>query len=797
MGRVRLLTQAVGLIAGCLLALPAPTRAQLFEPAIVLPPAEIEQLDAASAAHLENAARFLAEKQWAEAVEAIRRVQEADPSRLVKVESALPLRGFERYIPAGEYCQWRLAELAATAPEALAHYRRLVDPLAEGWLAAGSKRNDESLLLRASQQMFASRSGDDALLKLGDLALARGEPALARAYWERIHPGLTVPAAAAAGWKAAAGSPLWLPLRNFDFAGRGLQLAETLQAPGPLLPGTYPDSDLDPASVRARLVLASILEGSLERAKVELAVLRLLAPTAEGTFAGRQGRYADLLTSLLEESAGWPPPRESPDWTTFAGNAARSQTAPAGFDPAGQPLWTYKLPRLDADREVLGTGRLRSADDMKSLLGYHPVVAGKRVLLRLDARGNSYVVALDLRTGKPVWQVDYRRGIEPGFDAVDEPWQISDAHSESQRHIGVARYTLTVQGNKLLARLGSPLTMPRPRMNRELEAKEQGFLLGLDLATQGKPLEGFPIRPPTAEWSFEGAPLLGGGAMYVAMRKFEGARSQLYLAAFDLQTTAAGSIDDRDDNARPAGRLRWRTRICSGATPGGGDIDSLSHLLVTLDSGRLYLNTNCGAVAAVDAASGRLLWLVKYPRAEIRLGDPDRSPDHLFRDLVPCLAWKDLVIVAPSDSDRIFALHAASGRLAWSLLPGVADDAMHLLGVHDDVLLASGNALYWIDALSGRLLTQYPAGRLGGAEVAPAGPRGYGRGLIAGNEVWFPTRESLYVFRTQPVVTDFVSQPQLVREIPLFPRGVTGGNLLIAEGILLIASGDKLTAFAQ
>jgi hypothetical protein len=36
-----------------------------------------------------------------------------------------------------------------------------------------------------------------------------------------------------------------------------------------------------------------------------------------------------------------------------------------------------------------------------------------------------------------------------------------------------------------------------------------------------------------------------------------------------------------------------------------------------------------------------------------------------------------------------------------------------------------------------------------------------------------------------------------VREIPLVPRGVTGGNLVIADGILLVATGDRLVAFGQ
>src|SRR5205085_11692568 len=134
-----------------------------------------------------------------------------------------------------------------------------------------------------------------------------------------------------------------------------------------------------------------------------------------------------------------------------------------------------------------------------------------------------------------------------------------------------------------------------------------------------------------------------------------------------------------------------------------GEIDQLTHLLVTKDGDRLYLNTSAGAVAAVSANDGRLLWLVKYPRPPVRTGNPDSREHHLFRDLTPCLAWKDLIIVAPADCDRIFALYAATGQLAWTLAPGAADDAVHLLGVADTTFLASGDSLYWIDANTGSL----------------------------------------------------------------------------------------------
>jgi outer membrane protein assembly factor BamB/predicted negative regulator of RcsB-dependent stress response len=776
----------------------SPASAQVFDPAVSFSPADVEQLDAGSAAYLENAKRFLAEHQWSEAVEAIRRVQEAEPSRLVNVDLAQPVVGFERYVTAREYCQWRLASLATEAPEALAHYRRLVDALAESWLHQGEKDNDEAPLHRIIQQAFASRFGDDALLKLGDLALARGDYATARAAWQCINAALMVSPTISSELRAAAGSPLWLALRKFDFAQHGSELLPILHASRTSLPNVYPDSDLDPAGVHARLVLVSILEGSRERAQIELSLLRLLHPDAEAFLAGRRGRYADSLQSVLDEAAGWPAIRQRPDWPTFGGSPARAKTA-AEIEVAGKPLWSYPLPRISADREWLGSGRLRVSDDAKSLLSYHPVVAGGRVILRTDALGNSYVVALDLKTGKQLWQVDFSRGIarQPSREpaGADKAATVSDVHSDLARHIGVARYTASVSANKLFVRMGSPVTMPSARRAALWLAKDQGFLLGLDLSTEGRPLEGFPIRPPSNEWTFEGTPLVSGGELYVAMRRVEGARSQLYLAAFELQTTPAGQADDLDENSRPAGRLKWRTRICSSTTLGGGETDQLTYLLVTLDGNRLYLNTSAGAVAAVNADDGRVLWLIKYPRASARSDNPDRPQHHWFRDLTPCLAWKDLVIVAPADCERIFALQAVTGQLAWTLAPGAADDAIHLLGAVDDTLVVSGDSLYWIDLASGRLMAQFPRGPVGGAEQAAPSPRGFGRGTIAGRHIWWPTRESIYVFDSQPIATDFGWQPRIIREIPLVPRGVTGGNLVLADGVLLIATGDKLIAF--
>jgi hypothetical protein len=99
------------------------------------------------------------------------------------------------------------------------------------------------------------------------------------------------------------------------------------------------------------------------------------------------------------------------------------------------------------------------------------------------------------------------------------------------------------------------------------------------------------------------------------------------------------------------------------------------------------------------------------------------------------------------------------------------------------VLVASGDRLYWIG------LGQPNPGRI--RRVWPQGAEslGYGRGVLAGDCILWPTREKIYVSDQQT--------GRLRREIALLPRGLTGGNLLVAGDQLLIATGDELVALGQ
>jgi outer membrane protein assembly factor BamB len=169
-----------------------------------------------------------------------------------------------------------------------------------------------------------------------------------------------------------------------------------------------------------------------------------------------------------------------------------------------------------------------------------------------------------------------------------------------------------------------------------------------------------------------------------------------------------------------------------------------------------------------------------YPRT--LKGDSAKPPAYACRDLTPCLYDRGTLYVAPADARSIFALDAASGQTLWQSGPEL-EDAIHLLGVSHDCLIASGSRLYWInlkESEQGRLKHVWPDG---------AAKPGYGRGLLAGDCVLWPTREKIYQFDQ--------ASGRLQKAIDLNGRGIRGGNLLVAGGRLLIAAPDELVALGE
>jgi hypothetical protein len=325
-------------------------------------------------------------------------------------------------------------------------------------------------------------------------------------------------------------------------------------------------------------------------------------------------------------------------------------------------------------------------------------------------------------------------------------------------------------GHRLYARLGSPITSRQLGMGL---ATGNSYLVCLDLAAEGRLVWRIPQTSADDDrWTFEGSPVCDGDNVFVAMRYNDSVRPQEHVACYDAQS----------------GTLRWRRLVCAAESPARGQADEITNNLLTLDHDTLYLNTNLGAIAAIGTSDGHIRWLSLYPRAKRQSGGGDRG-DNFYRDLNPCVCYRGSVLAAPADCDAILSLDSSTGQLLWaSTLP---HDVVHLLGVGGGNLLASGQRLWWLNVDGGKVVYRWPD---------QTTIHGYGRGALVGDEVYFPTRTEIRFFRQalghnadaasgSPAAADPTRAE--VRD-PI--RVVSGGNLVVAGGYLLIATPDKLIA---
>ncbi|HVT30394.1 MAG TPA: PQQ-binding-like beta-propeller repeat protein [Lacipirellulaceae bacterium] len=718
---------------------PVPFGISLSPVTVELTAPHVDTVSAAISGRLEQARALAAAHNWDEAIDIYRELSAGDARGVVAIDQG-------RYLSLRAYCHLQIARFA---PEGLAAYRRRVDPVAEPWYRKGLANRDERLLQRVVDELYCSSWGDDALLALGELALERADYADARHDWEQVSPLLRSPD----------GLPTWLALRGVDLAKNWpevQQLWQTRTGPPDWL--AYPDTNLNLADVRARLILVSIRAGQLDRAALEFEVFRRLYPNAKGQLGGQLETYAAALERLLTLARGWPAPQACADWPTFAGSLTRSAVAepiagvlvPAWKDPIRltPPAYvrTVRFVQGGADNAKPKQQPEAIVRESQRPLSSYPVVVGD-VILFADG---SAIHAAQLASGKPAVTAD---GVLYRIEAAPErtqhvPWGAAGGVAR-----GVPRLTLTAADGVLFARVGSlPTSQPQAGPSSAGDR-----IIGLDLKREGL----LTFRPTREEagWSFDGAPVSAGDRVFVAMRQSD-VTPHAYVACFD----------------RVTGVERWRTSIGAADTPASGMGDEITHNLLTVVGNRIYFNSNLGLVAALQADSGEICWISRYERRRGKtFTEGAASPLYFDRDPSPCAYCDGLVIVAPSDTPTVFAIDAETGKTVWreNQLP----DVLQLLGVVDKRLIVSGDRIASLDVASGHIDWIWP-------ESKHAGIRGMGRGIVAGNEIFWPTRDRIYAL-------DVKTGAQTRAPTKIAP--LTGGaNLAAADARLVLAGYDKL-----
>jgi len=699
---------------------------------------------------LRNAANHARTGQWSEAVTIYQRVIEQYGDKLARLPRDLvapegagpPGDDFTLFVDLRAFCQRTLAGLPA---EALAAYRSRRDAQAGRWFEEGKASRDPAPLRRIVDEAFCTSWGDDALELLGDLAFQDGRFAEAVALYRRLVP---------------------------DDPGGALQFA-------------HPDPSVDLARVEAKKILALAASGESAAAARRAKGFAERRGAATGAIAGRKGPLAESLAAALESDALAPPSRGDARWPTFGGSPTRDRVLDEAVD-VGSLQWRASLEKIAPARNLpgfafrgpgQGPGASFPAD---RLLGYHPIVLGDQVIVCDGSR----ILAFDL-DARPESAAD------GGPAAVEPAWTYDadgpEAGPQARQPIWtVPRHTLTAFGRRLYARMGpsAPGFPGLPRMAMRADgggagAEPGSTILALDLDAPGDKklwsrrasdliLPDRPNEPAGRTVTFEGSPVADGRGVYVAVTD----RRELtatYVACYD-------ALDGSPRWVRYLGAAASANDAMMGMM--GGSPGDPGCRLLSLDGPTLYYQTNLGAVAALDAETGAIGWVATYPRHE-----PGRGLAGPTRDLNPAVVHDGVVFVAPSDASSIFAFDAQTGRLRWQSEP-ILDDAKvsHLLGVADGRLVATGDRVLLFDVADGRLARAWPDA--GGREA-------FGRGLLAGGRIYWPTRNEILVLdqKTATLAAPPIRLAEAYR--------TTGGNLAAGDGYLIVAQNDGLTAFCQ
>ena len=318
-----------------------------------------------------------------------------------------------------------------------------------------------------------------------------------------------------------------------------------------------------------------------------------------------------------------------------------------------------------------------------------------------------------------------------------------------------------MHGDRLFARLGTSITA-----RAKQETNSHSELVGLDLSVgEGKlvwrvaadEIDSQDPLSAASPWCFEGSPAADSQRVFAILRRSL-PQEQINVAGFDADTA----------------RLLWNRKIGITVASTAETVNSTSHLQLTVAEDSLFISTDAGTIAALDAHDGTIRWMRTYDSDQLRPSRGGRRDGH-----TPPAYHDGVLYVAPLDTDLLLAIHAESGLLLWQ--HEWPDPIQHVLGVARGTLIVQGRSLWGVDLASGE-----PAWR--NRRVGHDDPEGFsfGCGTLIGGFVCWPNRDEL-------IVVD-ASSGQITRRITLRESwGLTGGNLTAFGRSLVISRGAQLT----
>jgi len=379
-----------------------------------------------------------------------------------------------------------------------------------------------------------------------------------------------------------------------------------------------------------------------------------------------------------------------------ASKPALAQTTAADFKlpTSDEPLWRWcPFGKMTGLRMNDRFGRNTSID-----MAMPAKSDGRRVYANLLG----YQVALDLETGKLLWRTGKYA------DLIQKLGQNQIVYPE--------QFTLAVAGDRIWCISGAIANQG---------SRAGGYLTCLEAAS-GKELLHSSKISTLQNWNFTGTPVLDGDRVYVTVHKLN--------PGTELHVLALAASD---------GKVLWDALI------GTHKVDQFQNNYyyrrtaqpsLVLRPGKVIVDSHAGALAELDARSGRLNWGViyesemtnnNYDYNEIQrvyvAGDPYFAGGLLFskgmrstrllalRPDGPSLAWKrpvsELSMIAGADDDRVYlagdemtAYDIKTQDLIWSAKVSLGTGIIQPLLTATRLYQFSPRGIYEIDKTSGSVV---------------------------------------------------------------------------------------------
>lgn len=436
--------------------------------------------------------------------------------------------------------------------------------------------------------------------------------------------------------------------------------------------------------------------------------------------------------------------RPQTDWPTIGGNFSRTLIPRSDVAPTA-PLWTFDAfapSMLSGADGYFQSSSFHSAYSRGKFLALQPAVAFGKVFFN-DAVG---VWAIDLETGGAAWSYEGVVSREKGSGWGDR--SVPSLHS------------CTLFNGRVFADLSH-----RPASYYGYHPPSiRSALVCLDAAT-GRLI--WQVQPQDygedpREVEFEGPVVADDSGVYVLARRRK---------AFGFEDAYLWKFEH-------TGRFRWRTHLASGST-GGFGYRRPTLAIPTLINGTMFIQTNLGAIAAVDVNTGLVEWISVYGTADA--GQQDRWQSTRANEIYP---WQynplfplpnGQLLSLPLDLDEVLLIDQNTGHISHRTPKGQMHQVNTILGVDGSRVYGLGEQLFCWDARSHSTVWARPL---------PESPI-YGRGACSDSRIYIPCRSGLFTYKMgggEPTVKAWDHTQQ-------------GGNVVVLADRIIVAGNDRITLY--